>query len=201
MKKGILILTMIFSISFMSCDTIDKGVWQGDFYLKNNTDMQNIMRYSSVAGDLIIQPQLFDDPIGEFILLPHTEEGKAISPMLTLTLKSLSNLTQIGGSLIIRYTDFVTLDGLENIHTIGKDLIIERNSMMMQLYGLSSLTSVGGSVIINKNNLLSALGMDQLENIGADLRFSNNLFLPVSEMENLRDQVGEENIGGEIVFE
>ena len=192
---------LILIASLPACDLDDRGVWKGDFYLKNDTDMKNISLYSSITGNLVIEPQLMDDPLGEFFYLEHTEEGKAISPMLLLSLNDLENMTRIGGSLIIRYTTFITLDGLENIETIGKDLVIEHNRILRRIDGLASLTSVGGSVAISNNNTLFSVGMGQLSSIGNDLIFSDNRFLSLSEMENLVEQIGEDNIGGDITFQ
>jgi hypothetical protein len=200
-KRWAISIMMLLLFSLPACDSDDKGVWKGDFYLKNNTDMRNISRYSSITGDLIIEPQLMDDPLGEFFYLEHTEDGKAIAPMLMLSLSDLENITRIGGSLIIRHTSFITLDGLENIETIGKDLVVDRNHILRRMDGLASLTSVGGSVAISKNGTLFSLGMDQLSAIGNDLMVDDNPFLPVSEMERLVEQIGEENIGGEITFQ
>ncbi len=94
------------------------------------------------------------------------------------SLNALSQLTGVGGNLIIRNTAINNLNGLENITTIGDALWINQNEQLTSLSGLNNLNSIDGMLSINQNDLLISLsGLNNLNTIGDNLRLGNNVSL------------------------
>ncbi|MCB0844690.1 MAG: T9SS type A sorting domain-containing protein [Bacteroidetes bacterium] len=78
-------------------------------------------------------------------------------------LTPLSNLTSIGGSLLIQQnTSLTSLDGLDGITSVGNVLTLYDNPVLPDVDGLSGLTSVGGvpsvGLMMARNHVLSDLG-------------------------------------------
>ncbi|MBC8487279.1 MAG: T9SS type A sorting domain-containing protein [Bacteroidetes bacterium] len=99
------------------------------------------------------------------------------NPILT-SLTGLDNVTSIGGNLLIRYNDALTsLTGLGNLTSIGGNLEIG-NSVLTSLTGLDNLTSIGGCVVITSNAALTSLsGLGNLTSIGGYLFIMDNAVL------------------------
>ncbi len=96
-------------------------------------------------------------------------------------LSPLSIITAIGGSVeIARNNSLSTLNGLNNIISIGGDLIVgfypdHGNVSLSNLNGLTNLAYIGGDfVVISNNNLISLSGLDNLENVKGDIRIADN---------------------------
>ncbi len=89
--------------------------------------------------------------------------------------------TEILGNVIINSsTNFPinNLNGLNQITSIGGDLVIEENPMLPNLEGLNQLASIGGKMNIEHNSaLLSLNGLDNLAIIGDSLNLYYNVFL------------------------
>jgi len=103
----------------------------------------------------------------------------AYNPSLT-TLTGLDNLTTIGGELNINHNDNLTnLIGLNNLtfvgEFLGRGLVIEFNSHLIDLSGLNALFYIGNYLAISENNELTILtGLDGLTSIDGNLYIENN---------------------------
>jgi hypothetical protein len=89
----------------------------------------------------------------------------------------LNGFTSIAGNLYICNTQLLSLIGLENLTSVGGELVIEGNLLLKSLTGLENLTSIGGGLVIggrggyNKGNfsLKNLTGLDNLKSIGGGL--------------------------------
>lgn len=109
-------------------------------------------------------------------------------------LNALSQLTGIGGNLIIRNTVINNLNGLENITTIGGNLWINENAQLTSLNGLNNLTTIDEMLRIDENHLLTNLsGLDNLNTLGSHLRLQNN-----TSLNSMLGLNALESIGGEL---
>jgi hypothetical protein len=82
----------------------------------------------------------------------------------------ISGFTSTDGSLYIRNTQLLNLYGLENMKSVGRELVIEDNFLLKSLTGIDNLTSIGGNLVIENNLLLKSLtGLDNLTSIGGNL--------------------------------
>ena len=98
------------------------------------------------------------------------------NPILT-SLTGLDNVTSIGGNLLIRYNDALTsLTGLGNLTSIGGNLEIG-NPVLTSLTGLGNLTSIGGNLEIGNSVLTSLTGLDNLTSIGGCVVITSNAAL------------------------
>jgi hypothetical protein len=130
----------------------DGPVWQGDYYIADNTDLQVLKDFTMITGSLII------------------EDTKLKS------LAGLENITSVGGDLDIYNNDALTsLAALENITSVGGRLMISTNNALTSLKGLESITSIGGGLGIDSNNALTSLtGLEKITSVGRSLSISYN---------------------------
>jgi hypothetical protein len=77
--------------------------------------------------------------------------------------------------------------GIENLPSIGGDLVISGNAALPGLTGLENMTSIGGSLEISFNDSLTSLmGIENLPSIGGGLVISGNAALPgLTGLENM----------------
>jgi len=110
------------------------------------------------------------------------------------SLVGLNNLTSIGENLIVYLNgNLNSLNGLNSLVTIETDLIISDNAVS-SLAGLASLNSIGNTLDIDDNPLLTSIaGLENLASVGGDLWIRNNDILAnLDGLENLT------SIGGEL---
>lgn len=108
-------------------------------------------------------------------------------------LNGLQNLNSIGGDLIIRLADLLTsLTGLNSLNTIGGYLEIANNEGLVSLTGLENLDSIGGYFdIVDNPELANLHGLESLDFIGGELVIRNNDALTnISELENIDSLYG-----------
>ncbi|MCK9400648.1 MAG: T9SS type A sorting domain-containing protein [Bacteroidales bacterium] len=109
---------------------------------------------------------------------------------LITNLDGLSNITSIDRDLIILYNpNLKDLDGLNNLKSIGGDLELCYNFSLNSLEALSSLTSIGGKIYICDSPFLTSLS--GLENIDAgtitDIEFFRNNSLSYCHVKSICD--------------
>ncbi len=103
----------------------------------------------------------------------------------------LNGYTEITGVLDISNSNLKSLEGLETLTNIGRDLQISDNTALTSLSGLENLTSVGGYLEIGSygegNHALKSLsGLENLTSVGSTLDICNNAALTsLSGLENL----------------
>jgi len=78
-------------------------------------------------------------------------EGSALPAVSTLA--PLSNLTTVGGNLWFEFLPLTNLDGLENLTSIGGQLLVFGCNSMTDINALANLNSIGSIEIQYNNNL------------------------------------------------
>jgi hypothetical protein len=110
-------------------------------------------------------------------------------------------LREVGGDLLVRDSQLQVLAKLLSLETVGGTVGIAHNSAMGDISGLTALTAVGGDLVIDDNRLLAARsGLTALDTIGGSLVITSNERLPLATAEALRDQVGIDDIGADVVI-
>ncbi len=91
-------------------------------------------------------------------------------------LNGLSVIISIGGNLHIggiigtSNNSLISLQGLENLTTIGGSLEITNNSALITITGLNNLSSIGAGLMIHANNALENInGLNGLINVGGPI--------------------------------
>jgi hypothetical protein len=113
----------------------------------------------------------------------------------------LENLTSVGGDLVVDSNPFLTnLDGLRHISSLGGNLIIWENTSLASLNGFLShhITSLNGDLIIGENDSLTSLnGLENITRVGyrVDI-FSNETLTSLSGLGNLTSVDGGLDIKG-----
>ncbi len=151
-------------------------IWQGHYYIRNDTDAQLLKGYSKVTGDVVVSEN------SPFFGLPGAYSLN--------TLEYLDSLNTIGGSLYIDKAAALTnLAGLENLNTVDGDVSITENYALTSLAGLENLALVGGDLEIWHNAALTSLGMADLQRVDGYFWIYNNPLLCKSLAEELMNQV------------
>ena len=110
--------------------------------------------------------------------------------------------TEIEGDVTINGDNITNLNGLITLNSIAGNLIIgvdygwNANPALEYLTGLENLTSIGGNLTINGNSILINLsGLDNLSTVGGSLSVSNNpLLIDISDLGSLS------SIGGGLIL-
>ncbi|WP_432671658.1 GEVED domain-containing protein [Flavobacterium sp. SM2513] len=106
------------------------------------------------------------------------------------SLSSLSNLTKIGGNLLIDGSAYLTsLNGLDNLTEVGGNMKIG-GSQLSNIQALSNLTDIGGYLEISGNKLPNLNGLDNLSQVGGRLHISDNTLLTTFNGLNGLTQIG-----------
>lgn len=112
--------------------------------------------------------------------------------------------TEIEGSVEIQGNDIVTLSGLNNISSIGGDLLIFYNPSLTSLSGLDDLSFVGGNLSIGDRNfsgqpwnpvLSSIVALSNLTTVGGDLEIYNN-----NSLSSLNGLTSLNSVGGALII-
>jgi hypothetical protein len=133
---GVLVDKRVWNIRIVQ----DGPIWQGDWIIKDNTDIQTLKSFIAITGNLTISN----------------------SNLSNLT--SLENLTSVGGDLSIWGNDTLTsLTGLENLTSVDGDLSITSNDALTALK-MTGLKKVGVDFTISDNSLLCRSLAEELMN-------------------------------------
>jgi hypothetical protein len=111
------------------------------------------------------------------------------------------NCTALEGDVTIKGNDISTLNGLEQVISVGGNLLIRDNDTLSNLIGLQNVNFTGGYMrIIDNEILLSLNGLENLDSIGGHLGIGGVQYSPVGNP-SLSDISAIENIsyiGGEL---
>jgi hypothetical protein len=100
-------------------------------------------------------------------------------------LQLLKGYTTVTGSLMIG-PNIESLNGLGDLSTIGRYLVVSINRFIKELSALESISSIGGLWICYNDALISMSGLENITSVGGDLRISDNAALTsLSGLENL----------------
>ncbi len=89
-----------------------------------------------------------------------------------------SNYINVTGNLYIQNSDITDLSPLNNIQSVGSDIVISGNSNLTTLNGLNNLLTIGDDLTISTNaNLNSISGLNNLTSISGflNIQFNSNL--------------------------
>jgi len=181
-------------------DDYDAGVippvWEGDYSIESQDDLDNLSGYVEVTGSLSIRHirylyglELLTS-VGGSLDIADNDSLTSLSGLdnfssvghlsirnnASLTsLSSLKNLTGVVNNLRIKYNDALTsLPDFENITSLTW-LTISDNDVLTTLAGLDNLTSVNSHLSIEDNAALTSLsGLENLASVGGDLNINNN---------------------------
>lgn len=127
-------------------------------------------------------------------------EDNYLYPLLLKNLEGLDNLSSIGGNLIITRADSLnTLEGLDNLTSIGGYLEIRSNHALTTLSALANVSSsLEGLSIIQNNALTSLNGLEGIDSIENNLAIygDNMLLSTLNGLNNLTSVGGNLLIGG-----
>ncbi|GAP42979.1 protein containing Por secretion system C-terminal sorting domain [Lentimicrobium saccharophilum] len=156
---------------------------------------------SNIGGDLVILQNYvltsltglegLTSIVGSLVIGNYFGSNPSLS-----SLEGLDNVISVGGDLFIGYNYALTsLSGLDNLITIGGLLSISANDALTSLSALENLTSVGWTLSIYVNDALTSL--TGLENIADssinDLIISDNFSLSSCAVQSICDYLAAPN--------
>ncbi len=163
--------------TFTTTTSSSGGVFNGDVFLFDQQEVDNFgaNNYSIITGDL----------------------GIAAPSGVDLDLNSLSSLTEIQGELYFGCESCSSLQGLNNITSVGY-LTLRRFQSLPNFEGLNGLTNVDlnvviGGVFFNKNlNLYNFDGLENLATVGGYIYARGN-----DQLQNIDAFSGLESVAGD----
>jgi hypothetical protein len=186
----------------------------GDLIIESHfrlTELRGLKNLASVGGDIIIdgnEALTRIDPFESLTSISNNLEIKNNPILPTLAFIFPPALTSLAGSLVIEGNDTITsLVGLDSLLSISGDMVVKDNGALTTLENLSGLLSIGGDLIIGTeagddgargNVALTRMGLSGLSAVGGGFSVVDNYQLCTHLAEDLRDQIGEENIGGTV---
>lgn len=166
---------------------------KGDYIIYNQKQLNDLgsKQKEIIRGDLLISGVKDLTPLkklteikGDLIIsFEHYD-----NPHYNLDLKSLdglNNLKTIGGDLSIKNTSLSNLKGLDNLSNIKGEIEINRNERLKTLIGLEQLKSVNGVSISWNKSLTSLRGLDNLTWLNDLYISSNDLLISLNHLTNL----------------
>jgi len=128
--------------------------------LRGNTDLQSFKGFNNLKT------------INGGLSIAHNNQRQK-------DLSGFENLTSTSGGVFIEYNNLVSLNGLNNLATVGGNLLIQREEYLEDLSGLESLINIGGSLILEiaewdfiTEPAFSLQGLNNLKTIGSILNIS-----------------------------
>ncbi|ARN77160.1 hypothetical protein BST97_03680 [Nonlabens spongiae] len=146
--------------------------------------IENIFDY-----DLVLTNQLEIDLFGEENYTRINGEviidGTDVLDNRITNLSPLNSINSIGGSLTIKHTDLVNLDGLENVSSPVDVLYIQFNDELTNVNSLGGITEFNSIYIEGNDRLLNLVGLEGAEEIN---------YLTIRSNADLRSLRGLENL-------
>lgn len=178
----ILIFSMIL-LTLFSCSSNNDDV--------NSTDdevivepIENIFDY-----DLVLTNQLEVDLFGEENYTRINGEviidGTDVVNNRITNLSPLNSINSIGGSLTVKHTDIVDLDGLENVSSPVDVLNIQYNDELTNVASLGSIIEFNSIYIEGNDKLQNLVGLEEAEELN---------YLTIASNADLRSLQGLENL-------
>ncbi len=117
---------------------------------------------------------------------------RSFAPDSIYNLTGLSGIIEIKGKLQISANPLSNLSGLNDLVSIGGDLIIEYHTSLSSLNGLEKLESIGGNLDVHHNEQITSLSeLESISFIGNDIDIAFN-----SSLESLNGLIGIKSING-----
>ncbi len=201
--------------------------WNGDFYYNNSNDVESLIGFNAISGDLSIKrigasvlPNLESiQDVGGDVSISYNDGMKSLTGLSLSsvqgslyingnyslkTLEGLEHIEVVGGDLQIKgNVQLENIDGLNNIASVGEALTIEGNSKLADMEGLEGLGAIGGTFTLRDNDALTQLsGLQNLGFVGDDFNVSNNAILCQLDVDALEQQIiAASGISGEVFYQ
>ncbi len=140
----------------------------------NLTDISGLSNLTSLGGFSID-----NTPIASISCLHNiTTLTGSLSLMGISSLEGLNNITTIGEDLDLQHNSFTTLNALSNLTSIGGTFLLHNNNSLINFDGLTNLTSIGINLWVHSNTALADVdGLSSLASVGNQLHFDGNTSL------------------------
>lgn len=169
--------------------TLPDSIYLGSILLRSQEQINSFNpKIKHITGSLTLE-----DFYGQINNLHGLENIKYINKDLDIsfvhnleTLEGLNNLDSIGGALILCPSEvFRSFSGLDKLKRIGESLNVENNTALDNFQGLENLISIRGVLNVHMSGINSFSGLDNLKELGALILMDNNNLETLNGLENI----------------
>ncbi len=193
--------------------------WSGDFYYNNSNDVESLVGFDAISGDLSITrigasvlPNLENIQwVGGDVSISYNDGMKSLVGLSLAsvqgslyingnyslkTLKGLEHIEFVGGGLQVKNNvQLENINGLNNIESIGETLTVEGNTKLVDVKGLESLNSVTDTLrVYDNDNLQSLQGLNNLQIAGGLQITRNKALMSIQALGGVESLVGDLSI-------
>jgi hypothetical protein len=179
-----------------SCGLPHSCLPYGNYYLEQD-EIDNFQLYYPGCFDLHGDVYIWGENLEPLLCITSIEGDLTINNQYIISLNGLNNLTSIGGDFTVRFCDgLINMTGLNNLEVIGGSFASKDNYALLNFVGLNNVYTISGDLFLDMNYKLSSLtGFDKLDYLGGSLVASNNpKFVNFSGLEDL------DSIGGDVLI-
>jgi len=186
----------------VSFTTSPELVYDGSINLTTQQEVEDFGSngYNRVTGDVFILGNTITD-ISSLLDLKNIGDDLLIDDTSLTTLEGLDNLNSIGGYFnIFNNGNLINFEGLTNLTNVESNLRIDNNDVLVDVSALENLTSLGGALSLSNNGVLTnTIGLHNITSIGEGLSVSSCPSLVSLDLDNLEDVALEISTGIQII--
>ncbi len=169
--------------------TLTEAIWQGNYTITNQSELEALKGYVAVKGNLTIESPSLENVDG-------LESLERIGSLTVGNNGALEDIGGLGGLVTIEQVGEIrfeqnpaltSLKGLDGI-TSPSVIYVADNDSLVNLDGLDSLSTLGGLIIIDNDSLLNLKGLDGVTVVESGLTIQENGALEsLDGLENLKE--------------
>lgn len=174
-----LVVTFMYQVTVFSQSCLPAGI-TFDTQTQIDNFQTDYPSCSEIEGNVLIKNDDITNLIGLNVLTSIWGRLRFYDCDVLSSLEGLENITSIGGDLdIYGSSDLLTnLTGLDNLATIGGGLNINQTDALTSLTGLENVTTIQGYLQVSGNeSLINLTGLDNLISVGENMWIGENTVL------------------------
>ena len=158
--------------------------WEGDVEIGINADMEELIDYTSITGNLDVRSNQELD-LSPLSCLREVTGNVELAASQPIDASGLGALESIGGNLVVighclpAQLSFPALESVDGMLRLA-------NNSAISSFAAPSLSRIGTDLNINRNWNLERLRMESLTSVGEDFLIFDNRTLPTCEAEAIR---------------
>ncbi|MFT5683682.1 MAG: hypothetical protein ACI8RZ_004614 [Myxococcota bacterium] len=165
-----------YTLNSGDCDDNDASVGEvfsepldGDGVIVEAADMADLCPcYTEISGELRIRTLSDSTDLAGLSCIESVESILIYDSDSLTSLDGLNNLQFVEKDITIQDNALLSdLSALSNITTLSEYLSVEDNDALTDLSGLSGLTTIDGALILTSNASMTRIGLDALEQLGS----------------------------------
>ncbi len=149
----------------------------GEFRIHQNQNLKSIkgLKFLKEVGSFAIDSNIILSDISSVISLNKVNQSLRIRYCNLLVNASVfKSINSIGESILIRSNQELKTIDFTGISKLPEHLELIRNTALESLNGFQNITSIGGDLIVNENGIQNLAGLEKLVSVGGFAKIINN---------------------------